>query len=76
MIVSEFLLSLYRQGITVQLDQENLKISASRGALSPEIQKQLHERKEAIIAFLLDKQAASDKNFPLRRVDRSQPIPV
>ena len=76
MKISEFLSSFIKQGVTVQVEHENLKISSSKGVLSPEIQDQLRERKAEIIAFINAEQAASDRNFPMRRVDRSQPIPV
>ncbi len=76
MNVSDFLFSLHQQGITVQVEDDNLKISAPRNSLSPEIQSQLHERKDEIIAFLLAQQAIRYKNFPIQRVDRSQPIPL
>ncbi len=76
MNIPEFLFSLYQQGIIVQIEQENLKISAPKYALSPEIQDQLRERKAEIIAFLVQEQAISYTSIPLRHVDRSQPIPV
>ena len=64
MNVPEFLLSLYQQGITVQVEDGNLQISDPKGALSPEIQNQLRERKAEIMAFLLEEQAAAYKKFP------------
>ena len=76
MKIPEFLASLFQQGITVQVDQGNLKISAPKGALSSEIQDQLREKKAEIIVFLLEEQAVSNTNLPLRRVDRSKSIPV
>ena len=76
MKVIDFLLSLYQQGITIQVEQENLKISAPKGVLSPEIQNQLREGKAEIIAFLLEEQAVRYTNIQLRRVDRRQPKPV
>lgn len=76
MKVSDFLLSLYQQGITVQVEQEKIKINAPEGALSPEIQNQLREGYAEIIAFLLDEQVAGYMELPLRRADRSQPIPA
>ena len=76
MRISEFLFSLYQKGITVQLEQKNLKISVSGGALPLEIKNQLRERKEEIIAYLSDKQSNNDRITPLPIADRSNPIPA
>jgi hypothetical protein len=53
MNVSEFLFDLYQQGITVQVDHANLKVSAPEGELSPFIAEQLRENKAEIITYLL-----------------------
>jgi hypothetical protein len=76
MKISEFLSFLYQRGVIVQVDQGNININAPRGTLSPEIQDQLRERKEEIIAFLAGEQAVGYEYTPIRRVDRSQPIPA
>jgi aspartate racemase len=76
MMVSEFLSSLELKGILIQIDRDNLKISAPKGVFSPEIQDLVNERKAEIIAFLRKKQAGSTASSLPRHVDRSQPIPV
>ena len=76
MMVSEFLSSLELKGILIQIDRDNLKISAPKGVFSPEIQDLVNERKAEIIAFLREKQAGSNASSLPRHVDRRQPIPV
>ncbi|MFN4149449.1 MAG: MupA/Atu3671 family FMN-dependent luciferase-like monooxygenase [Candidatus Sericytochromatia bacterium] len=52
MIISDFLKELEKNNIFISLVDKDLKIQAPKGSISPEIKKNLLEKKEEIIHFL------------------------
>jgi hypothetical protein len=65
--VFDFLARLRSMGIQVTAENGKLKVNAPQGAVTPEIRKELHARKSAILSLLggLDTIPLIDRNGPL-----------
>src|SRR5689334_19546978 len=60
MAIKEFVDQLRKLGISLWVEDDDLRYSAPRGALTTELRTQLAESKAEIIVFLHDTQSAAD----------------
>lgn len=68
---------LRSQNVMVSLDGGRLKCSAPQGVLTPELRKELSERKPEIVAFLSSARQPGPHAEPaIERIDRSAPLPL
>ncbi|MCP5053166.1 MAG: amino acid adenylation domain-containing protein, partial [bacterium] len=65
---------LKSSGVTIRLEDENLKIKARDGALTPELVKQLKERKREIIEFL--RQTGKSGEMDIHPVEKKDYYPL
>lgn len=70
-----FLSALNQQGIKLWTVDDQLRINAPQGALTPELTAELKTRKAEIVAFLRQNQA-EPKAAPLQPAPRSAPLPL
>jgi len=82
MKTSAFLLHLKEKGIKVWTEEGKLKLSAKKGALTPELKTELGARKAEILAALTAAQAgkaelaAEEAREALVSIERGQPLPL
>ncbi|MCP5050486.1 MAG: amino acid adenylation domain-containing protein, partial [bacterium] len=69
-----FLAKLKSSGVTIRLEDENLKIKARDGALTPELVRQLKERKREIIDFL--RQTGKGGSAAISPVEKKEYYPL
>lgn len=73
----ELLGYLRAQNVALSLDGDALKCSAPQGVLTPELRKELGERKPEVIAFLrASREVPRAAETGITRVDRSRPLPL
>lgn len=70
--IKEFLFDIAAQDIKLYLEGERLRCNAPKEILTPEIQKQLRDRKVEIIQFLKDFQL--EQISPIVRNDKPLPL--
>src|SRR5919205_282196 len=75
MTTLELLSYLRSREIRIWLEGEQLRYSAPKGALSPELRAELSARKAELIAFLRQTNAALDAS-PIRPAARTGPLPA
>ena len=70
-----FLSDLNQQGIRLWTTDDQLRINAPQGALTPELTAQLKARKAEILAFLRQNQS-EPKTTPIQPTPRTEPLPL
>ena len=57
MNIAQLLESLYQPGIEIRVEQNNLKIIAPKGVVTPDIQKTNKDRKQKTITYMVNQEA-------------------
>jgi Condensation domain/TubC N-terminal docking domain len=73
--IRRFLARLRRLNLTVQSEDDRLRVSGPTGVLTSELRQELTERKAEILSFLRDVRDAT-KRPPIERVSRDQALPL
>ncbi|MGI2903862.1 condensation domain-containing protein [Tolypothrix sp. VBCCA 56010] len=73
---SDFLSDLEKQDIKVWVEGDRLRCNAPKKMLTPELRAELTTRKQDLIAYLQQAQAALEETPSIRLVDRSQDLPL
>ena len=77
MTTADLLSALRARGVTLAVDGDRLKVTAPRGALTPELQAELAARKPQILELLAHAATVRDQAAPaITRVDRSGRLEV
>ncbi len=77
MSVKDLLTRFRRLGVTISLEEGNLRLKAPKGVLTAELRAELSERKEAVIAFLRKTENAARQLSPgLQPVPRQERMPL
>lgn len=74
--VDEFLFELTKQDIKVWVDDGRLRLNAPKGAITPDIQAELQERKPEILQFLYGNELASGDTEPILPAPRQADLPL
>jgi amino acid adenylation domain-containing protein len=75
--IEQFILDLRNEDIFVSAESGRLRISAPKGALKPELKKELGQRKSELLAFLNRVQGRGVSAGPeLKSVARDRPLPL
>lgn len=73
---AEFLSALRRQGITLSMHGERLRVSADSGVLNAELKQAISERKAEILDFLSQLQSTPSNNTRIQAAPRQLPLPL
>ena len=76
MNIESFLLELRSIGVTFSVEGGKLRSKSAKGALTPEAQAQIRERKDEIIAFLSAALDGGANDVPLVPMGREAPLPL
>ena len=76
MNIESFLLELRSVGVTFSVEGGKLRSRSAKGALTPEAQARIRERKDEIIAFLSAALEGGTNDVPLVPVGREAPLPL
>ncbi|MGD2084987.1 MAG: amino acid adenylation domain-containing protein [Candidatus Aminicenantes bacterium] len=76
MSLQELFSRLNRQGIRLELKENNLEIKAPKGKLTPALVKQLREKKQEIITFLQSHARDREKYFAVEAVEKKEYYPL
>ncbi len=74
--IDEFLFELTKQDIKVWVDDGRLRLNAPKGAITPDIQAELQERKPEILQFLYGNELASGDTEPVLPAPRQAELPL
>ena len=76
MTVGELLAELRRREVTIGVDGDRLRVSAPKGALTPELHAAIAARKPEILDWLRSASPASRATLPIEPLPRTGPMPV
>ena len=74
--LEKFLVELRDLGVRLSVQNGKLKSQGAKGALTPALQANIRDRKDAIIELLSSVLGAGELQQPIARADRSRPLPL